>query len=49
MWPVFRKDMRVFFRDRSALVFSLVMPIVVITVIASGLFHHQDDGCTCRS
>jgi ABC-2 type transport system permease protein len=44
MWPVFRKDMRVFFRDRSALVFSLLMPILVITVIASGLFHHAEDG-----
>jgi ABC-2 type transport system permease protein len=44
MWPVFRKDLRVFFRDRSALVFSLLMPIVFITVIASALFHHQEDG-----
>ena len=44
MWAIFRKDLRVFFRDRTALVFSLLMPILVITVIASGLFHHQEDG-----
>jgi ABC-2 type transport system permease protein len=42
MLAVFRKDLRIFFRDRSALVFSLVMPILVITVIASGLFHGDD-------
>lgn len=41
---VFRKDLRVFLRDRSALVFSLLMPILVITVIAEGLFHDEDDG-----
>jgi len=40
---VFRKDLRIFLRDRSALVFSLLMPIFVITVIAEGLFH-DDDG-----
>ena len=39
MLAVFRKDLRVFLRDRSALVFSLLMPILVITVIAEGLFH----------
>jgi ABC-2 type transport system permease protein len=44
MWSVFRKDLRVFFRDRSALLFSLVMPILVITVIAEGLFFDQEDG-----
>jgi ABC-2 type transport system permease protein len=38
MWSVFRKDLRIFLRDRSALVFSLLMPILVITVIAQGLF-----------
>jgi ABC-2 type transport system permease protein len=43
MWFVFRKDLRVFLRDRSALVFSLLMPILVITVIAQGLFHRDDD------
>jgi ABC-2 type transport system permease protein len=42
MLAVFRKDLRIFFRDRSALVFSLLMPILVITVIASGLFHGDD-------
>jgi ABC-2 type transport system permease protein len=41
MLAVFRKDLRVFFRDRSALVFSLLMPILVITVIAQGLFHDE--------
>ncbi len=43
MWPVFRKDLRIFLRDRSALVFSLLMPILVITVIAQGLFHDDMD------
>jgi ABC-2 type transport system permease protein len=38
---VFRKDLRLFLRDRSALVFSLLMPIFVITVIAEGLFHGE--------
>jgi ABC-2 type transport system permease protein len=42
MLAVFRKDLRIFFRDRSALVFSLLMPILVITVIAQGLFHGDD-------
>jgi ABC-type transport system involved in cytochrome c biogenesis permease component len=45
MWSVFRKDLRIFLRDRSALVFSLLMPIFVITVIAQGLFwDDKDDG-----
>jgi ABC-2 type transport system permease protein len=44
MWPVFRKDLRLFLRDRSAFAFSLLMPILVITVIASALFSHSDDG-----
>src|SRR5215468_262871 len=43
MVAVFRKDLRIFLRDRSALVFSLLMPIFVISVIAEGLFH-DDDG-----
>jgi ABC-2 type transport system permease protein len=42
MLAVFRKDLRIFFRDRSALVFSLLMPILVITVIAQGLFHGEE-------
>ena len=44
MLSVFRKDLRVFLRDRTALVFSLLMPILVITVIAEGLFFDQKDG-----
>ncbi len=43
MWAAFRKDVRVFLRDRSALVFSLVMPIIVITIIAEALFHDDKD------
>jgi len=43
MWSVFRKDLRIFLRDRSALLFSLVMPILVITVIAEGLFYDDKD------
>ena len=39
MLAVFRKDLRLFLRDRSAFVFSLLMPILVITVIAQALFH----------
>src|SRR5262245_61818665 len=42
MLAVFRKDLRIFLRDRSAFVFSLLMPILVITVIAEGLFHGDD-------
>jgi ABC-2 type transport system permease protein len=43
MWSVFRKDLRIFLRDRSALLFSLVMPILVITIIAEGLFWDDKD------
>jgi ABC-2 type transport system permease protein len=39
MLAVFKKDLRLFLRDRSALLFSLLMPILVITVIAEALFH----------
>src|SRR5262245_33344151 len=42
MLAVFRKDLRIFLRDRNAFVFSLLMPILVITVIAEGLFHGDD-------
>ncbi len=42
MLAVFRKDLRLFLRDRSALLFSILMPIFVITVIAEGLFHGDD-------
>src|SRR5262245_21552820 len=41
MLAVFRKDLRIFLRDRSALVFSLLMPILVITAIAAGLSHNE--------
>ncbi len=41
MLAAFRKDMRVFLRDRWALVFALVMPVLVITVIAEGLLGRQ--------
>jgi len=43
MWAVFRKDLRTFLRDRSALLFSLVMPILVVTIIAEGLFYDDKD------
>jgi ABC-type Na+ efflux pump permease subunit len=43
MWAVFRKDLRIFLRDRSALLFSLVMPILVITIIAEGLFYDDKE------
>jgi len=43
MLAVFRKDLRLFLRDRSAFVFSLLMPVLVITVIAQALFH-DDSG-----
>lgn len=42
MLAVFLKDLRLFVRDRSALAFSLLLPIVVISVIAEGLFHGDD-------
>src|SRR6185295_15004550 len=37
MLAIFGNDLRIFLRDRWALVFSLVMPVVVITVIAQAL------------
>ena len=43
MLAVFRKDIRLFLRDRSALLVSLLMPVLVITVIAQALFH-DDSG-----
>jgi ABC-2 type transport system permease protein len=42
MLAVFRKDLRIFLRDRSALAFALLMPIIVITIIAQALNHHGD-------
>jgi linearmycin/streptolysin S transport system permease protein len=44
MLAVFRKDLRIFFRDRWALVFSVAMPIIVITVIAQALLGRQGPG-----
>jgi len=43
MARVFKKDLRLFLRDRSALLFSVLMPNPVITVIAEALFH-DDSG-----
>jgi ABC-2 type transport system permease protein len=42
MLAVLKKDLRLFFRDRSALAFSVLMPILVITVIAQALAHGED-------
>ncbi len=43
MRAVFWKEIRLILRDRSAFVFSLLVPIVVITIIAGALFH-SDSG-----
>ena len=43
MLAVFRKDLRLLLRDRSAVVFTVLMPVLVITVIAQALFH-DDSG-----
>ncbi len=42
MFAVFRNDLRIFLRDRSALVFSLLMPVLVITVIAGSILHGDE-------
>ncbi len=39
MAAVFWKEIRLILRDRSAFVFSLVVPIAVTTIIAGALFH----------
>ena len=39
MLAVFLKDLRLILRDRWAVLFSVLVPIVVITIIASALFH----------
>jgi hypothetical protein len=44
MLAVFRKDLRVFLRDRWALAFSVVMPILVITIIAQALLGRHGPG-----
>ena len=43
MIAVFWKDLRLIARDRWALVFALIVPILVITTIAGALLH-RDDG-----
>ncbi|MCW5889332.1 MAG: ABC transporter permease [bacterium] len=43
MWSVFVKDLRVFLRDRNALAFALLMPVLVITVIAQGLYRSDSE------
>ena len=42
MLAVFLKDLRLILRDRWAFVFSLLVPILVISIIATALF--QSDG-----
>lgn len=39
MFAIFKKDLRVFVRDRWAVLFSVLVPIVVVTIIAEALFH----------
>jgi ABC-type multidrug transport system permease subunit len=43
MLAVLRKDLRIFLRDRWAIAFSVLMPILVVTVIAEAL-HERDGG-----
>ena len=43
MAAVFWKDLRIFLRDRSGVVFSLLMPLIVIAVIAQGILR-PDEG-----
>src|SRR5213594_5025589 len=42
MLAVFRKDLRIFVRDRWALVFAVLVPVLVVTIIAEALF--KSDG-----
>ena len=39
MFAIFKKDLRIFVRDRWAVLFSVLVPIVVVTIIATALFH----------
>jgi ABC-2 type transport system permease protein len=39
MRAVFRKDLRIFVRDRWALLFAVLVPMLVVTIIAEALFH----------
>ena len=43
MLAIFKKDLRIFLRDRWAVIFSVLVPILVVTVIAEALFH-KDSG-----
>ncbi len=43
MLAVFRKDMRIFVRDRWALLFTVLVPVLVVSIIAEALFH-SDSG-----
>ena len=43
MRAVFRKDLRIFVRDRWALLFTVLVPMLVVTIIAEALFH-SDSG-----
>jgi len=43
VFAIFKKDLRVFVRDRWAVLFALAVPIVVVTIIAEALFH-SDSG-----
>ena len=43
MRAVFRKDLRIFVRDRWALLFTVAVPMLVVTIIAEALFH-SDSG-----
>jgi ABC-type multidrug transport system permease subunit len=36
---VFRKDLRIFLRDRWAVLFAIAVPILIVTIIAEALFH----------
>src|SRR5439155_27341713 len=38
MLAVFRKDLRIFVRDRWALVFAVLVPVLVVTSVAGALF-----------
>ena len=43
MLAVFCKDLRIFMRDRWALLFAIAVPVLVVTLIAEALFH-SDSG-----
>jgi ABC-type multidrug transport system permease subunit len=43
MLAVFRKDLRIFVRDRWAMLFAILVPVLVVTIIAEALFH-SDSG-----